>query len=53
MRWRWPDGGPHQALLDNPNFREGLNVYQGKVTHKAVVSDLGYDFVEPTEALSA
>jgi len=47
------DKGPRQALLDNPNFREGLNVYQGKVTYKAVARDLGYDFVEPTQALSA
>jgi len=47
------DKGPRKALLDNPNFREGLNVYQGKVTYKAVARDLGYDFVEPTQALSA
>jgi alanine dehydrogenase len=47
------DSGPRKALLDNPNFREGLNVHQGKVTYRAVANDLGYDFVEPTQALSA
>jgi hypothetical protein len=36
--------GARKALLDNPNLREGLNVYQGKVTYKAVADDLGYDF---------
>jgi alanine dehydrogenase len=46
------DKGPRKALLDNPNFRDGLNVYQGKVTYKAVANDLGYEFVEPTQALS-
>ena len=44
--------GSRKALLDNPNFREGLNVYQGKVTYKAVAGDLGYDFVEPAQALA-
>ncbi len=43
--------GYQKALLDNPNFLEGLNVYQGKVTHKAVARDLGYDYVDPRKAL--
>ena len=47
------DSGARKALLDNPNFREGLNVHQGKVTYRAVANDLGYDFVEPTQALAA
>jgi alanine dehydrogenase len=46
------DNGPRKALLGNPNFRDGLNVYRGKVTYRAVADDLGYDFVEPTHALS-
>ena len=46
------DRGVRQALLDNPNFREGLNVHRGKVTYEAVARDLNYDFVEPVEALS-
>ncbi|MBK8209445.1 MAG: alanine dehydrogenase [Rhodospirillales bacterium] len=47
------DRGPRNALLDNPNFREGLNVCQGRVTHRAVANDLGYDFVDPIKALAA
>jgi alanine dehydrogenase len=46
------DRGYKQALLDNPNFREGLNVYRGKVTYQAVASDLGYDYVDPVTALA-
>ncbi len=44
--------GYRQALLDNPNFLEGLNVCRGKVTHRAVARDLGYDYVDPREALA-
>ena len=47
------DKGYKQALLDNPNFLEGLNVFQGKVTEPAVAHDLGYDFVPPRAALAA
>jgi alanine dehydrogenase len=43
--------GYRRALLDNPNFLEGLNVCQGKITHKAVAQDLGYDYVDPVTAL--
>jgi alanine dehydrogenase len=44
--------GYRQALLDNPNFLEGLNIHRGKVTHKAVARDLGYDYVDPRKALA-
>ncbi len=44
------DRGP-RALLDNPNFRNGLNVHMGKVTHPAVAHDLGYRYTDPAEAL--
>lgn len=47
------DRGARKALLDNPNFREGLNVCQGMVTYRAVANDLGYDFVDPVKALAA
>ena len=47
------DKGYKGALLDNPNFREGLNVYKGKVTYKAVADDLGYEYVDPVAALGA
>jgi alanine dehydrogenase len=43
--------GYRRALLDNPNFLEGLNVCQGKVTHRAVAQDLGYDYVDPVTAI--
>ena len=46
------DNGYKQALLDNPNFREGLNVCMGQVTYKAVADELGYDYVDPVTALS-
>ncbi len=45
--------GYRQALLDNPNFLQGLNVCMGKVTHAAVARDLGYDYVAPATALAA
>ena len=47
------DKGYKQALLDNPNFLGGLNVFQGKVTEPAVAHDLGYEFVAPEAALAA
>ncbi|MBK8906439.1 MAG: alanine dehydrogenase [Rhodospirillales bacterium] len=47
------DKGYKAALLENPNFREGLNVCRGKVTHKAVADDLGYKYVDPVTALEA
>jgi alanine dehydrogenase len=46
------DKGYKQALLDNPNFREGLNVCKGKVTYRAVAEDLGYDYVDAAAALA-
>ncbi|MBI3143836.1 MAG: alanine dehydrogenase [Pseudogulbenkiania sp.] len=42
-----------QALLDNPHLRNGLNVCRGKVTHRAVAIGLGYDYVDPFEAIKA
>ncbi len=44
--------GYQQALLENPNFLEGLNVCKGKVTYKAVADDLGYVYAEPHTALA-
>jgi alanine dehydrogenase len=45
--------GARKALLDNPNFLQGLNVCGGKVTYKAVADDLGYEFVDPATALAS
>src|SRR6187549_3976989 len=39
--------GAREALLDNPNFLQGLNVHRGMVTYRAVANDLGYEFVDP------
>lgn len=47
------DKGAQKALLDDPHLRNGLNVHAGKVTHRKVAEDLGYDFVEAEAALSA
>ncbi|HPF60140.1 MAG TPA: alanine dehydrogenase [Candidatus Competibacteraceae bacterium] len=46
------DKGYKQALLENPNFLEGLNVCKGKVTYKAVADDLGYVYTESHTALA-
>ncbi|MDD9810804.1 MAG: alanine dehydrogenase [Gammaproteobacteria bacterium] len=45
------DKGAKRALLDDPHLRNGLNVHAGKVTHRKVAEDLGYDFVEAEAAL--
>lgn len=45
--------GYRRALLDNQGLRNGLNVYFGKVTNEAVATDLGYEYVDPEEALNA
>ena len=47
------DKGYKQAMLDNEHLMDGLNVYRGKVTYKAVADDLGYDFVAPRDAIAA
>ncbi len=41
-----------QALVDNPHLRAGLNVHAGMVTCEPVAGALGYDYVEPLEALA-
>ena len=45
--------GVQKALLDDPLFREGLNVCHGKVTNEHVAHDLNYDFHSPEEVLKA
>jgi alanine dehydrogenase len=47
------DRRPREALLNNPNFLQGLNVCRGMVTYRAVAKDLGYEFVEPAAALAS
>ncbi|HIM58676.1 MAG TPA: alanine dehydrogenase [Gammaproteobacteria bacterium] len=36
--------GIQKALLGNSNLGNGLNIYQGKVIHKAVAESLGYQY---------
>ncbi|SER72842.1 alanine dehydrogenase [Nitrosomonas sp. Nm51] len=43
--------GSHGALIDDPHLRNGLNVYQGQITHHAVAHDLGLLYVDPQELL--
>lgn len=45
--------GYKQALLDDPHLMNGLNVYKGMVTYKAVADALGYDFSQGQDALRA
>jgi alanine dehydrogenase len=47
------DKGYKKALLDDFHLRNGLNVYRGKVTYKAVADDLGYEYVPAEKALAA
>jgi alanine dehydrogenase len=43
--------GYSQAMLDDPNLREGLNVHRGRVTYRAVAEALGYDHEPAKDAL--
>ncbi|KWV15063.1 alanine dehydrogenase [Xanthomonas translucens pv. translucens] len=40
-----------QALRDDQDLRNGLNVHAGKLTHRAVAQALGEEFVRPLDAL--
>ena len=45
------DKGINQALLDDPQLRNGLNVHSDKVTYKEVAEDLGYEYTPAKEML--
>ncbi len=45
--------GYRQAMIDDPNLREGLNVHRGEVTYKAVADALGYRHRQALEALGS
>ncbi|HET9599220.1 MAG TPA: alanine dehydrogenase, partial [Anaeromyxobacteraceae bacterium] len=47
------DKGYRKALEDDRHLLEGLNVHRGRVTHRAVASALGLEYVEPARALQA
>ena len=42
---------PKDALLADPDLLNGLNVHKGMVVYQAVAEALGYDYVDPREAL--
>ncbi|MFT5675392.1 MAG: alanine dehydrogenase [Paraglaciecola sp.] len=49
--------GPKQAMLDDPHLLNGLNVYKGKVTYKAVTDALTgileLEYIDAREALNS
>lgn len=47
------DKGWRQALSENPGFLRGLNVCEGKITHKAVAEALNLAFCPAEESLAA
>lgn len=50
---RLADLGPREALARDPHLRDGLNVYRGHITHKAVAEALGYEYQAPDAAIGA
>jgi alanine dehydrogenase len=46
------DKGVRQALADDANLRNGLNVHAGKLTYRAVADALALPFTPASEALS-
>jgi alanine dehydrogenase len=46
------DKGYRQALQDDNNLRNGLNIHRGRVTCEAVARELGYDY-QPAESALA
>jgi alanine dehydrogenase len=43
--------GYKNAMKKDRHLMNGLNVYQGKITCKAVADALGYDYVAPESVL--
>ena len=43
--------GYQKALKEDKNFLEGLNVYKGQVTYKAVADAFGHSFVSSADAI--
>jgi alanine dehydrogenase len=43
--------GLRRAVGEDPHLRDGLNVHDGQVTHKAVADALGLPYVKPEAAL--
>ena len=45
------DDGWRAALKHDPHLKNGLNVWNGKVTYQAVAGELGYDYLPADEAI--
>ena len=45
--------GIKRALAEDSGLRNGLNIYQGRVTCEAVANDLHYDYLPAVDALAA
>ena len=45
--------GWQEALKSDPHLKNGLNVWNGKVTNGPVAEDLGYEFTDPDVAVNA
>ena len=43
--------GYQKALSEDKNFLEGLNVFKGQVTYKAVADTFGYKYTSPNELI--
>ena len=46
------DKGYEKALKEDKNFLEGLNIFKGQITHKAVANVFGHEYVSPDQALT-
>lgn len=44
--------GVNNAMKHNESLAEGMNIYKGKVTNRAVAEDLGYEYTELSSLLS-
>ncbi len=44
--------GYKRAMLEDKGFKDGLNVFHGKVTNFFVAEDLGYEYTNPDSVLS-
>lgn len=44
--------GAIQAMRDDVHLRNGLNVFQGQITHPVVARDLGVKFFDPQRAVA-
>lgn len=45
------NNGLSKALMSNPNLMNGMNVHKGYITHQAVATDLGKEYVPAADAL--